>query len=93
MDEFLYLACIGLLGTVAASLVRVHLGPNRADRMMGAQLIGTGGVAIALVLAGAARDASMIDVALVLALLASFAAVAFVKATSADGAGDPEEDG
>ena len=93
MDDFLYLAALVLLGSLAASLLRVHLGPTRADRMMSAQLIGTGGVATALVLAGAARNASMIDVALVLALLAAFAAVAFVKASSADGAGDPEEDG
>ncbi len=93
MDEFLYLAGLILLASLAASLLRVHLGPSRADRMMSAQLIGTGGVAIALVLAGAARNASMIDVALVLALLAAFAAVAFVKASSADAAGDPEEDG
>jgi multicomponent Na+:H+ antiporter subunit F len=93
MDEFLYLMGLVLLATVAGGLLRVHLGPSRADRMMSAQLIGTGGVATALVLAGAARNTSMIDVALVLALLAAFAAVAFVKASSADGAGDPEEDG
>jgi multicomponent Na+:H+ antiporter subunit F len=93
VDNFLYLAALVLLASIAASLLRVHLGPTRADRMMSAQLIGTGGVATALLLAGAARNASMIDVALVLALLAAFAAVAFVKASSADGAGDPEEDG
>lgn len=92
MDEFLHLAGLVLLGSIAASLLRVHFGPTRADRMMGAQLVGTGGVSIALLLAGTTRDASMVDVALILALLASFAAVAFVKAASADGAGDPEED-
>jgi multicomponent Na+:H+ antiporter subunit F len=93
MDNFLYLAALVLLASIGASLLRVHRGPTRADRMMSAQLIGTGGVATALLLAGAARNTSMIDVALVLALLAAFAAVAFVKASSADGAGDPEEDG
>ncbi len=33
-----------------------------------------------------------LDVALILALFAALAAVGFVKAVSADGAGDPEED-
>ncbi len=57
---------------------------------MAAQLVGTGGVGVVLLLA-AATDWGMLDVALVLALLAAFAAVGFVKALSADGAGDPEE--
>lgn len=92
MTAFLYLAAFVLLLAVAGSLVRLHLGPSRADRMMSAQLIGTSGVAVALLLAGASRNVSMIDVALVLALLAAFAAVAFVKSVSADGAGDPEEE-
>nr|WP_211645102.1 monovalent cation/H+ antiporter complex subunit F [Loktanella sp. SALINAS62] len=59
--------------------------------MIAAQLIGTGGVGIVLLLA-AATDWSMIDVALVLALLAAVAAVAFAKAQSADSVGDPEEE-
>ncbi len=92
MDDLFYLAALAILASVAASLLRVHIGPTRADRMMSAQLIGSGGVATALLLAGAERNGSMIDVALVLALLAAFAAVAFVKAYSPDGAGDPEEE-
>ena len=92
MDDFLYLGALILLATIAASLVRVHRGPDRADRMASAQLVGTGGVAVALMLAAALDNSSVIDVALVLALLAAFAAVAFVKASSPDGAGDPEEE-
>jgi multicomponent Na+:H+ antiporter subunit F len=92
MSEALLLSGLLILASVAASLWRVHHGPTRADRMMGAQLIGTGGVATAVLLAGASGNAAIIDVALVLALLAAFAAVAFVKASSPDGAGDPEED-
>ncbi len=92
MTAFLYLAAFAVLLSVVGSLVRLHVGPSRADRIMGAQLIGTSGVAVALLLAGASRNVSMIDVALVLALLAAFAAVAFVKSVSADGAGDPEEE-
>jgi multicomponent Na+:H+ antiporter subunit F len=80
-----------LLLSLAGALWRVWRGPEPADRMMAAQLVGTGGVGVVLLLA-AATDWGMIDVALVLALLAAFAAVAFVKAQSADGAGDPEEE-
>lgn len=79
-----------LLVTIAGSLVRVFRGPTRADRMMAAQLVGTVGTATVLLLAGAARSRAVLDVALVLALLAALAAVAFVKTASADGAGDPE---
>lgn len=92
MTSFLYLAGLILLLTVAASLIRIHIGPTRSERMMSAQLIGTSGVGTVLLLAGAEGNGAMIDVALVLALLAAFAAVAFVKASSPDGAGDPEED-
>lgn len=91
MTDFLYLAGLVLLLTVAASLARIYVGPTRADRMMSAQLIGTSGVAAVLLLAGAGGNVAVIDVALVLALLAAFAAVAFAKSASEDGAGDPEE--
>jgi multicomponent Na+:H+ antiporter subunit G len=59
--------------------------------MMAAQLVGTGGVGLLVVLA-ALQDWAALDVALVLALLAALAAVGFVKARSPDGAGDPEEE-
>lgn len=92
MTAFFYLAAIVLLLTVAASLLRIHLGPTRADRMMSAQLIGTSGVGVILLLAAAQGDDAILDAALILALLAAFAAVAFVKTSSADGAGDREEE-
>ena len=79
----------GLLLTLAGALWRVWRGPGQADRMMAAQLVGTGGVGVVMVLA-ALGDWAALDVALVLALLAAFAAVAFVKAASEDGTGDPE---
>ncbi|MCG6114512.1 MAG: monovalent cation/H+ antiporter complex subunit F [Mesorhizobium sp.] len=91
MSEFLLLAALFVLATIALGLVRVHRGPSRADRIASVQLIGTGGVAVTVLLAGASGDAAIIDVGLVLALLAAFAAVAFVKSASSDGAGDPEE--
>jgi multicomponent Na+:H+ antiporter subunit F len=88
---YLALAAILLL-TIAGALWRVHRGPSAADRMMSAQLIGTGGVAVILLLAASNDNWAMLDVALVLALLAAFASVAFVKAASGDGLGDPESD-
>ena len=91
MSEFLLLAALFLLGTIALGFLRVHWGPSRADRIASAQLVGTGGVAMTLLLAAAGGNSAIIDVGLVLALLAAFAPVAFVKSTSADGAGDPEE--
>jgi multicomponent Na+:H+ antiporter subunit F len=64
---------------VAVGLVRVLRGPGDADRMMAAQLLGSGGIA-ALLLGGAATgDGSVVDVSLTLALLAAFASIAFVK--------------
>jgi multicomponent Na+:H+ antiporter subunit F len=91
MADILLLFAAMLLLTVAASLVRILRGPTAADRMMGAQLSGTGGIAVLLLIAVASRNGAVVDVALVLALLAAFAAVGFVKAASPDGAGDPEE--
>jgi multicomponent Na+:H+ antiporter subunit F len=50
--------------------------------MMAAQLLGTGGVATLLLLAGAGKSPATVDVALMLALLAAFASVAFVSSGS-----------
>jgi multicomponent Na+:H+ antiporter subunit F len=76
MVEFLYVAAALLLLLTGLSLARMMWGPAPADRMMAAQLLGTGGGAIALLIATASGITSIIDIALVLALLAAFAAVA-----------------
>ncbi|HKK97817.1 MAG TPA: monovalent cation/H+ antiporter complex subunit F [Marivita sp.] len=88
-----WLTCVavGVLASLGAALLRVWHGPGRADRMMGAQLAGTSGVAVLVVLAPLEGWAAL-DVALILALFGALAAVGFVKAVSADGGGDPEED-
>ncbi|MFN4098320.1 MAG: hypothetical protein ACK4GT_00950, partial [Pararhodobacter sp.] len=91
MSFWLALIAVGVLATLAGALVRVWIGPGRADRMMGAQLAGTGGVAVLMLLAPLQTWAAL-DVAVALALFAALAAVGFVKATSADGGGDPEEE-
>jgi multicomponent Na+:H+ antiporter subunit F len=91
MTVWLTFVAIGVLASLFAALVRVWRGPGRADRMMGAQLAGTSGVA-ALMLLAPLEGWAVLDVALILALFAALATVGFVKAMSADGGGDPEED-
>ena len=51
MTSFLLGAAGFVLAAVALGLVRILRGPAKADRMMGAQLIETGGVAVLLLLA------------------------------------------
>ena len=91
MADMLLVFAALLLVAIGTSLVRMFRGPTPADRMMGAQLAGTGGISILLLLAAATERFEILDVALVLALLAAFAVVGFAKAASPDGAGDPEE--
>jgi multicomponent Na+:H+ antiporter subunit F len=74
MAEGLIVAAAAVLITVAAGLIRAVRGPTRADRMMAVQLLGTGGIAIVLLLGAAVDSAAAVDVALILALLATFAA-------------------
>jgi multicomponent Na+:H+ antiporter subunit F len=82
MTEFLLGAAVFVLGTVALGLVRLLRGPGHADRMLAAQLLGTGGVATLLLLGVATGVGAIAEVALLLALLAAFASVAFVSGTS-----------
>jgi len=92
MVEFLQGASLFVLAMVALGLVRILRGPGDADRMMAAQLLGTGGIAALLLLGAATGEAAAIDVALTLALLAAFASIAFVKAGLAANAGAAESD-
>ena len=79
MVEFLLSAAAFVLLMVALGLVRVARGPGYADRMMAAQLLGTGGIATLLLVGVAVGEAAVVDVALTLALLAAFTSIAFVK--------------
>ncbi|ROU00147.1 multiple resistance and pH regulation protein F [Histidinibacterium lentulum] len=91
MTVWLTFMAMGVLVSLAGALVRVWRGPGRADRMTGAQLAGTSGVAVLMLLAPIEGWATL-DVAAILALFGALAAVGFVKALSADGGGDPEEE-
>ena len=75
MTAFLLGAALFLLATIAAGMVRVLRGP-------------TAGVAILLILAEALDQPALVDVALVFALLAAVATVAFVRKPE-----EPGEDG
>jgi multicomponent Na+:H+ antiporter subunit F len=78
MSDYLMFAAFIVLATVAVGLFRVLRGPAKVDRLMAAQLLGSGGVAV-LLLIGVATDVSyVVDVALTLAVLAAFASGAFV---------------
>lgn len=80
MSEALLLAAGLVLATAVAGLWRVLRGPTEADRMMAAQLLGSGGIATLLLLSDAESMPAAIDAALALAVLAAFASVAFVRA-------------
>ena len=90
MPEFLLAASAFILLMVALGLVRILRGPSDADRMMGAQLLGTGRIAAVLLLGAATGEEAVVDVALTLALLAAFAAFAFVKAYGEEDASTPD---
>jgi multicomponent Na+:H+ antiporter subunit F len=82
MSNFLFGAAVFVLAMVALGLFVVLQRPAEVDRMMAAQLLGTGGVAILLLLAVATETSPITDVALTLALFAAFAAVVFVGSAS-----------
>lgn len=79
-----------LLLNIAAGLLRIVRGPASADRMLAAQLFGTTGVAVLLLLAEAQNLPALRDVALTFVLLAVLATVAFVRRFSDRNDGDDE---
>jgi multicomponent Na+:H+ antiporter subunit F len=84
MSEFLLAAAGFVMAMVALGLVRILRGPDDADRMMAAQLLGTGGIAVLLLVATALGASAIVDVALLLALVAVFASAAFVVSAPRD---------
>jgi len=77
MPELLFVCLIGLMLSLLLGLIRVLRGPEAGDRMLAAQLIGTTGVGILLLLSLLFNQPALTDVALILALLAAVAAAAF----------------
>jgi len=93
MSAFLLGTAIFILATVAVALARILRGPADADRMMAAQLLGTGGVAALLIVGVVIGEDSVLNVALTIALLAAFASVTFFKVTTGGVSGEADEEG
>jgi multicomponent Na+:H+ antiporter subunit F len=79
MADFMLSAGAFVVLMVALGLLRVARGPGRAERMMAAQLLGTGAIGALLLFGVASGESAVFDVALTLALLSAFASIAFVK--------------
>ena len=90
MTDFLLAAAGFILFTVAVGLVRILGGPSNADRMMAAQLHGTGGITSLLLVALSTGAHGVEDVALGLALLAPFGLRRFREQRRSSGAGWPQ---
>lgn len=81
MAIFYWTVILFLILNLLLGLVRVVRGPRPADRVLAAQLFGTMGVAILLLLAQAQDESALRDVGLVLALAAPLVAISFSTAS------------
>lgn len=90
MNEVYLGTALFLLLNILAGLVRVLRGPTSTDRLMAAQLFGTTGVAILLLLGEVFAEPALHNVALVFALLAGLATVAFVRRVPPTAASEEE---
>ena len=79
MDVVYSSVAIFLLFNILAGVARTLRGPSASDRMITAQLFGTLGVAILLVLAERLDRPALRDVALVYAILGVVAVMAFAS--------------
>lgn len=68
-----------LLVNLLVALIAAAHGPTSADRMLVALLFGSVGVGLLVLLAHAGGGGPLIDVALVIALLAAIAGIAFAR--------------
>lgn len=82
MSSLLVFAAVALLLSLLLGLLRIWRGPSAADRMLAAQLFGTTGVAILLLLAVITESNAVFDIALVFSLLAAVAMLAFIRRTN-----------
>lgn len=80
---YLGVACFLLL-TMVLGLVRVFMGPRQEDRLVAVQLFGTTGVAVLLLLAAALDAPAVRNTAMLFAVLAVLAVVAFVHGSRND---------
>lgn len=79
MSTVVSIVALVLLASIGVGLVRVVLGPTPSDRMMAAQLMGTSGIGVLLLLGPILQIRALVDVALIFALLAAVAVAAFTR--------------
>lgn len=79
MSALYFAAAAFILAMMAIAMLRILRSSGAADRLMAAQIIGSGGVAVLLLLSAAMQMPAIADVALMLAILAVFATVGFIN--------------
>ena len=79
MVEWMQLAAVIIAAAVFTGLVAILRPGHFSERLLAVQLIGSGGVALLLLLAFLLAAPALIDVALVLALLAPVTVAAFTR--------------
>jgi multicomponent Na+:H+ antiporter subunit F len=85
LPTILSAAALFILAVTAIALRRVLRSGIAAERMMAVQLLGTGGAAVLLLVGAATASPAASDVALLLALFAAFACVAFALGSDGEG--------
>lgn len=79
MTALYFAAAAFILAMMAIAMLRILRSSGAADRLMAAQIIGSGGVAVLLLLSAAMQMPAIADVALMLGILAVFATVGFIN--------------
>lgn len=79
MTTYLIILSGILLIILLIGLYAIISGPSQTDKMLACQLFGTVGVAILMLLAVVQEQHSLLNTALILALLAPLTLIAFVK--------------
>ena len=79
MTTLYLIAAIALLISISGGLYQISRGPTPGDRILVIQLLGTGAVAVLILIGESMDDPAFVDVALILALLAAITMVAFVQ--------------
>ena len=85
VDSWLLIALLLLLASLVLGMVRALKGPSLEDRLLSILLLGTGGVAVLLLLSVTMQLPALLDVGLVLVLLAAVSAAAMTRRESKDG--------
>jgi len=78
MDNIYGLVSIFLMLNLLAGLFRIYAGPTPADRLLAAQLLGTTGTAVLLVMSTWLHQRALVDAAMIFAVLAAVTLIAFV---------------